>query len=447
MTTSLASYRNNPQAIAALVQPERVHRDLYIHPEIFELEQEHFFANTWSYVGHDSQIPKAGDYLTVNIAGKPLIVVRHTDDSVRVMMNRCAHKGSRLVSQACGHTGKFFRCPYHAWAFNTDGSLLAIPIKNGYEGTGLHGCETSQGLSVVQNVRLHRGFIFVKLNDVGQSFEDYFGESLSSIDNMADRSPEGELEIAGGCFRYVHDCNWKLFVENLNDTMHPMVVHESSAGTAQRMWKDQPADAPKPMAIEQFVPFVSRYPFFDAMGVRVFENGHSFSGVHFSIHSKYSSIPEYDAAMQAAYGEERTAQILSLARHNTVYYPSLTIKGAIQTIRVVRPIAVDKTLIESWNFRLKGAPDALLERTCTYNRLINSPFSVVGADDLHAYRGIQQGLRAAGNPWVSLHRNFREEEVGQPDVTTNGLSEISMRNQYRAWVRSMTLTQTGGMPT
>jgi hypothetical protein len=229
--------------------------------------------------------------------------------------------------------------------------------------------------------------------------------------------------------------------------MHPMVVHESSAGTAQRMWKDQPADAPKPMAIEQFVPFVSRYPFFDAMGVRVFENGHSFSGVHFSIHSKYSSIPEYDAAMQAAYGEERTAQILSLARHNTVYYPSLTIKGAIQTIRVVRPIAVDKTLVESWNFRLKGAPDALLERTCTYNRLINSPFSVVGADDLHAYRGIQQGLRAAGNPWVSLHRNFREEEVGQPDVTTNGLSEISMRNQYRAWVRSMTLTQTGGTPT
>ncbi|MEY4711346.1 MAG: hypothetical protein RIS88_796 [Pseudomonadota bacterium] len=440
MNSAPVFYRGNPQAITALVEPDRVHRDLYIHPEIFALEQEHFFANTWNYVGHDSQIPKVGDYLTVTIAGRPLIVVRHTDDSVRVMMNRCAHKGSRLVSEPCGHTGKFFRCPYHAWTFKTDGSLLAIPMKNGYEGTDFASCEGAQGLATIKHVRLYRGFIFVKINDVGQSFEAYFGESLSSIDNMADRSPEGKLEVAGGCFRYVHDCNWKLFVENLNDTMHPMVVHESSAGTAQRMWKDKPADAPKPMAIEQFVPFMSNYPFFDDMGVRVFENGHSFSGVHFSIHSKYSAIPEYDSAMKAAYGEERTTQILSLARHNTVYYPSLTIKGAIQTIRVVRPLAADKTVIESWNLRLKGAPDALLARTCTYNRLINSPFSTVGADDLHAYRGIQQGLRASGNPWISLHRNFREEEIGQADVTANGLSEISMRNQYRAWVKSMTVT-------
>ena len=439
MTAQPVSYRGHPEAIAALVQPDRVHRDLYIHPEIFELEQERFFANTWSYAGHDSQIPQPGDYLTVTIANRPLIVVRHTDHSVRVMMNRCAHKGSQLVSQVTGHAGKFFRCPYHAWTFKTDGSLLAIPMKNGYEGTHLHDTDAAQGLTVVKNVRLYRGFIFGKSHDAGQSFEDYFGPSLSSIDNMADRSPEGTLEIAGGCLRYIHDCNWKLFVENLNDTMHPMVAHESSAGTAQRMWKEKPADMPKPMAIEQFVPFMSNYTFFDDMGVRVFDNGHSFSGVHFSIHSQYSAIAEYNAAMLAAYGEARTAQILSLARHNTVYYPSLTIKGAIQTIRVVRPLAVDKTLIESWNFRLKGAPDALLERTCTYNRLINSPFSVVGADDLHAYRSIQQGLRASGNLWVSLHRNFREEEIGQADVTTNGTSEISMRNQYRAWVNAMTL--------
>ena len=107
---------------------------------------------------------------------------------------------------------------------------------------------------------------------------------------------------------------------------------------------------------------MSDYQFFQDMGVRVFENGHSFSGVHFSIHSKYSAIPAYEAAMQAAYGAERTAQILSLARHNTVYYPNLTIKGAIQSIRVVKPIAVDKTLIESWTFRLKGAPPELLQR-------------------------------------------------------------------------------------
>ena len=320
---SASQYRGNLDAVRALVQPDRVHRDLYISPEIFELEQEHFFANTWNYIGHDSQLPKPGDYLSADIAGRPLIAVRHTDGSVRVMMNRCAHKGSRLVSAPCGNTGKFFRCPYHAWTFKTDGALLAIPLKNGYEGTALHECEASKGLTTVPNVKLYRGFIFVKLNDGGPDFETFFGDSLSSIDNMADRSPEGELEIAGGCLRFMHDCNWKMFVENLNDTMHPMVAHESSAGTAKAMWAGQPADAPKPMAVEQFVPFMSDYKFFEDMGVRVFENGHSYSGVNFSIHSKYSAIPAYDSAMKAAYGEERSAQIIGMARHNTVYYPNL----------------------------------------------------------------------------------------------------------------------------
>jgi phenylpropionate dioxygenase-like ring-hydroxylating dioxygenase large terminal subunit len=440
MQTTTSPYRGNPAAVRALVRPDRVHRDLYIDEELFALEQAHFFANTWNYVGHDSQLPKPGDYLRAEVAGQPLIVVRHQDDSVRVLMNRCAHKGSRLVSAPCGNTGRHFRCPYHAWTFRTDGSLLSMPLKEGYEGTALHECDSAKGLVTVPNVRLHRGFIFVKLNDVGPGFEEYFGDSLSSIDNMADRSPEGRLEIAGGCLRFMHQCNWKLFVENLNDTMHPMVVHESSAGTAKRMWIDKPADAPKPMAIEQFTPFMSDYKFFDDMGVRVFDNGHSFSGVHFSIHSKYSAIPAYDDAMKARYGEAKTAQILGLARHNTVYYPNLTIKGAIQSIRVLRPIAVDKTLIESWTFRLVGAPPELLQRTTMYNRLINSPFSVVGHDDLHAYRGIQAGLHASGNDWVSLHRNCSPDEAAQKDVTAPGTSEISMRNQYRAWARYMTLT-------
>jgi hypothetical protein len=185
---------------------------------------------------------------------------------------------------------------------------------------------------------------------------------------------------------------------------------------------------------------MSDYKFFEDMGVRVFDNGHSFTGVNFSIHSKYSAIPAYDEAMKAAYGEQRAREILGLTRHNTVYYPTLTIKGAIQAIRVARPLAVDKTLVESWTFRLKGAPPELLQRTCMYTRLINSPFSVVGHDDLRAYRGIQDGLRAGGNPWVSLHRDFDEAEIGKPDVTTKGTSEISMRNQYRAWAQYMTLT-------
>ena len=233
-------YRGRPDAVRALVEPDRVHRDLYIDEELFALEQEHFFANTWSYVGHESQIRDVGDYITVDIAGRPLIAVRADDGSVRVLMNRCAHKGARVVSAASGNTGRFFRCPYHGWAYKTDGALLAIPLKKGYDGTRLQECEASRGLVAVTNVATHRGFVFCKLGDAGPDFASYFGDALSSIDNLADRSPDGELEITGGCLRFLHACNWKLFVENLNDTMHPMVVHESSAGTAKRMWKESP---------------------------------------------------------------------------------------------------------------------------------------------------------------------------------------------------------------
>jgi phenylpropionate dioxygenase-like ring-hydroxylating dioxygenase large terminal subunit len=311
-----------------------------------------------------------------------------------------------------------------------------VPLKEGYAPT-----VQQRGLAQVDS-EAYRGFVFARLVPQGIGFREYFGDSLSSIDNLADRAPEGELEIAGGCLRFLHNCNWKMFVENLNDTMHPMIAHASSAGTAKKLWDEMqkgragsPAD--KPMSIEQIAPFASDYKFFDDMGVRVYDHGHSFSGVNFSIHSSYSSLVGYEEAMQKAYGPERAKKILGTVRHNTVYYPSLTIKGAIQSIRVARPLAADKTLIESWTFRLKGAPDSLLARTVAYNRLINSPMSVVGHDDLHVYRQIQEGLAAGGNEWVNLQRNFDPAEANGGEITTNGTSEISMRNQFRAWQEFM----------
>jgi phenylpropionate dioxygenase-like ring-hydroxylating dioxygenase large terminal subunit len=269
------------------------------------------------------------------------------------------------------------------------------------------------------------------------SFEEYFGDVVSSIDNMVDRSPAGELEVAGGCLRFMHDCNWKMFVENLNDTMHPMVVHESSAGAAREIWKTHPDDEAKPMIVEQLEPFVNGYDFFDAGGVRVFENGHSYDGEKGSIHQNYSGIPEYDRALEEAYGKERAGEILGTVRHNTALYPTFTSKCAIQAIRVARPISANKTLIESWTFRLKGAPEELFKRTHTYSRLINSPFSPVGHDDLHCYEAAQEGLLASGNEWVSLHRDYDPDEAGEKQLLANGTSEVSVRNQYRAWFKFM----------
>ena len=432
------SYRDQPEAIRALVREDAVHRDVYLSQELFDLEMERLWRNTWIYVGHDSQVPNIGDFYSTEIARQPLIMLRDEGGKVRVLMNRCAHKGARLVSAMHGQCeNRLLRCPYHGWTYRLDGSIRTIPMKSGYEGTALADSPNSRGIVNLPHVENYRGFVFARLSESGPGFREYFGESLTSIDNMVERAPEGRLEVAGGVLRFMHDCNWKMFIENLNDTMHPMVAHESAAGTAKKLWADKPEGTPKPMAIEQFLPFVNGYSFFDQMGVHIYENGHSYTGVNFSIHSAYSAIGEYESLMEKTYGAERARAILGEVRHNTVYYPSLTIKGAIQSIRVVRPLGPQQTLIESWTFRLAGAPAQLLRRTVMYTRLINAPTSVVGHDDRHCYRAIQEGLAAEGNDWVSLHRNWTERERTQLAGNYNGTSEVSMRGQYRAWQQFM----------
>ncbi|TFZ00849.1 oxidoreductase [Ramlibacter henchirensis] len=424
--------------ILALVQEDRVHRDLYLSEELFALEQRHFFANTWNYVGHASQVPAAGDYITVEIAGQPLLMVRQADGGIRVLNNRCAHKGMPLSTDECGSTGKFFRCPYHAWTYKLDGSPLAVPIKNGYEGTRLKECESGQGMGALQNVAVYRDFVFAKINDGGPDFHAYFGDVLGAIDNLADRSPVGRLRVEGGVIRNIIHCNWKMYLENINDTVHPQSAHESATQAANILWQGQPADVAKPMAMEQILPFGAGYDFFDRMGGRVYPNGHSMLGVNFSIHSGYAQVPEYEAALRAAHGEERASEILQRSPQNSVCFPSLSVKGSPQAIRVIRPLAADRTLIEAWSFRAEGAPELLFERAMTYNRLVFSPMSVVAHDDVHLFESIQQGLRAGRNEWVSLHRDFQPSELEGGTREVNGTNELLMRNQFRAWARFMT---------
>ena len=433
----MRDYRHNAGALQALVDNDRVHRDLYLSEEVFALEQERFFARTWQYAGHASEVPAAGDYKTVDIAGRNLLMVRLADGSLRVYHNRCAHKGSQLVSDEYGNTGKFFRCPYHAWTYKLDGSPLALPLKSGYEGTGLVDCESGKGLSSVAGLAVYRDFVFVRLAAQGPEFHDYCGDILSAIDNMVDRSPQGRLTVAGGVLRNVVHCNWKMYLENINDTVHPMSTHESATQAATELWAPQPEDAVKPMAMEQILPFGSGYDFFDRMGGRIYANGHSVLGTQFSIHSGYAQLPEYEAALRASLGEERANEVLQRSPQNAVLFPSLSVKGSPQAIRVIRPLAVDRTLVEAWSFRAEGAPDLLLQRSMGYNRLVFSPMSVVAHDDLHLFESMQKGLRGAPNEWVSLHRDYRADEERNGTQDVNGTNELLIRNQFRAWARWM----------
>lgn len=433
------SIHTTPTDMRHWVREREVHRDIFTHPDVFALEMQTVFTHTWVYVGHASQIPQAGDYYSTTVGDQPVVMVRQADGGIAVLHNRCAHKGVKIAGREHGNTGKFFRCPYHAWTFKLDGALLGIPLNSGYAQNGFEGTEAAQGMARVGAVQVYRDFVFCRLAAQGESFVDFFGESLSTLDNMVDRSPEGKLEVAGGVLRYMHRCNWKMLVDNQTDTCHPMVAHESSAGTAVKVWKAAPEGTPKPMAVELFAPFVSPYEFFEGMGIRAWPHGHGHTGTADSIHAAYSPVPGYWDQMKAAYGESRAQKILGEVRHNTIYFPNIMVKGPIQTLRVFKPLAADRTLVESWTFRLVGAPDLLLERTLMYNRLINAPTSVVGHDDLEVYERSQQALLSRGRDWVNIGRLYDPAETTTPTQVVNGTSELQMRNQYRTWARYMAM--------
>lgn len=423
------------QQLADLVQADRVHRKLYTDPAIFDLEMERIWGRAWIYLGHESQIKAPGDYLATHIGRQPVILIRHTDGKARVLFNRCSHKGAQVLGEGCGSAPKL-RCSYHGYVFDTAGELIHIPKEEGYAATGFGKGKPEFNLRQVPRVDSYHGLIFASLAAQGPDLKTWLSGAAASIDNLVERSPEGRIEIAGGCFRYLHDSNWKMFVENLNDAMHPMVVHQSSSGTAKRVFDEnlQEGDA-VPFELEMLAPFTNNYDFFDKMGLTAWDYGHSVTGGEYSIHSAYSPIPGYMEALTAKHGEQRAKEILAVNRHNTVVYPSFTLKGVITSIRIVKPVAVNRTVIESWVFRQVGAPEELFQRSITYCNLINSHANLVGPDDYEAYHRLQQGLQTDdSNEWVSQHRYSGQDRVDEDGVKhAAGTSDMVFRHQFQTW--------------
>lgn len=420
--------------VDACVRPTAVHRSVYVDEAIFEAELTRIFERSWIYVGHASQVPKTGDYYATRIGRHPVVMVRGGDGEIRVFLNRCMHKGAQLVGEGCGTAGRALRCGYHGWIYDLDGALRTVPARGGYgEGAVRPGADAFALRTVAADQ--YRGFIFARIANEGPDLRAWLGPLAGSLDNFVDRAPEGEVEVAGGVLRYEHQCNWKFFVENTLDALHPMVVHLSAARAA-RASAAAHADEASSQAFElqALAPFAGSYSFYDDMGGRVMPNGHADLGGAASIHSSYQEDRDYLDAMIAAYGEQRARDILALSRNNSVAYPSLMFKAPVQLLRVVRPLAVDRTLIETWHFRLKGAPPSLLARTVAYSTLVNSSAGMVGPDDHQIYRQLQSGLATAQVEWVEMSR-FAEAGEPRADGSTHvkGTSDALFRGQFAAW--------------
>src|SRR5579875_3063491 len=432
------SSRISPDALRRLVEPNRVHRSIYVDPAIFALEMERIFERTWIYVAHESQLPKPGDYLTTQIGRQPMVIVRHDDGSIRALYNRCGHRGARLVGGA-GNV-RHFRCCYHGWTFRTDGSVLSVPLRRGYDGTAFDVADRAFWMPSAPRVDSYRGFVFASLAAEGPDLRSFLDGIVTSLDDIADRAPSGRIEIADPPFRVLQRNNWKLFLENLNDTMHAVSVHESVFESARSLLAEMsdpetPADSWVGETLSTIGKNGTPQSIMDRIGVAGFPHGHSFMGGFFNPDSYERP---YVAALEQARGTERMREILSVNRHNSIIYPSMTIQAAYHQLRVIRPLAVDRTLVEAYTFRLIGAAPESYRRTLAYAMLMNSPSSNMMPDDREAFERVQHGLDVRAGEWVSFHRNDGRDTVADGAFTGTGTSELPMRNQARAWLELMT---------
>ncbi len=434
------------EQLADMVRPDKVRREVYVDPAIFDIEMQRIYGNSWIYVGHESQIPNVGDYATALVGKQEVILVRASDGQAHVLYNRCPHKGAQVVPSGCGKVDKFFRCPYHAWTFKLNGAMLSAPLRSGYEGTCFNARSEEFWMRKVAQVSSYRGFVFANLSEGGADLVSFLGGARAAIDNLCDRSPVGEVEVAGGVFRVWQNSNWKVFYENLHDTMHAMVTHESSVVAAREEFEASEADGEMPFVLHLMVGNGEPYKFWEELELRGFDGGHGYMQGIFDpgVDEKDATSREHFECLAGVHGAERAREILGMNLHNTIIYGSGSPHTVFQQFRVIRPIAVNRTLVEIYTFRLKGAPDSVFERAVTYANVINSPSSNVMPDDVEVYTRVQRGNQLDGGEWVSMHRyQGHDKPVEGGVVSVNGTSELPMRNQFVAWKSLMTACKTG----
>src|SRR6516164_3973127 len=117
-----------PGALKSLVDVERgiISREIFVSDEIYRQELKRVFARAWLFIGHESQIPKPGDYLTSSMGEESVILCRDRAGRVRVFLNSCRHRGMKVCRYDEGNT-PLFTCPYHGWSYGTDGKLVGVP--------------------------------------------------------------------------------------------------------------------------------------------------------------------------------------------------------------------------------------------------------------------------------------------------------------------------------
>jgi p-cumate 2,3-dioxygenase alpha subunit len=390
----------------------RVHRSSMTSPEIFALERERIFNRSWIYVGHESEVPNAGDYRRRNVAGRPVFFARGRDGQIRAFLNTCTHRGALICRQDEGNATSF-QCFYHAWTFDIEGELTATPDEEGYaEGF-------DRGERALKQPRLdhYRGFYFITFSREAEDLLSYLGDVRLFMDRVIDQSKHG-IKVVPGTAKYVMRANWKLLVENSMDGYHGMPTHKT--------YFDYRAS--------QGVQLNRSGPTF---GV-AFPHGHAAMGRAGGGPTPYDYITtelsqetlELTARVRAIeaerYGEAR-AEWGAPGFSNVLIYPNLFIVGNT-TLRTVWPLAPDLMEITGWLLAPTEMEGEQLEELVNDVIVFQGPGGFATPDDSEALESCQQGF-VAGGPgeaeWTDISRGMHRAPIQ--------LDELQMRTFWREW--------------
>lgn len=199
-------------------QARAMPKSVYTSPDFQAQEQRHIFAREWLCAGRAEALPNPGDYLTMVIAGEPVIVLRDQDGQIRAMSNVCRHRMSVLL-EGRGNV-KRITCPYHAWTYNLDGRLRGAPAMTLNEGF----CRDDIALPTVR-CQVWKGWIMVTLDPDAPPP----GERLAAIDDLVGKyAMENYVEDFRETFRWA--TNWKVLAENFMESYHLPQCHEATIG-------------------------------------------------------------------------------------------------------------------------------------------------------------------------------------------------------------------------
>ena len=200
-------------------------KSVYVSESFAKAEERQIFAREWLCAGRAEALPNPGDYLTMEIAGEPVIILRDRDGALRGMSNVCRHRMSTLL-EGRGNTRSIV-CPYHAWTYNLDGSLRGAPAM----ARNASFCKEDVKLPAIR-VEDWQGWIMVTLNPDAPAP----AVTLAGVDRLVGHLPMKDYtEVFREEFSW--DTNWKVLAENFMESYHLPVCHAGTIGGASDLNK------------------------------------------------------------------------------------------------------------------------------------------------------------------------------------------------------------------